>query len=72
MVLVWQIVTGTILVFYYRTETPFERVQYIMYEVRFGWAVRIFHFNGARLFLFLVYLHILKALIYTSYKLVKV
>src|SRR6476646_411731 len=48
---VTQIVTGTLLLLYYRpsAETAFERVQFIMGEVRFGWLVRSIHSWSANL-----------------------
>nr|ACB06201.1 cytochrome b [Caenorhabditis briggsae]ACB06213.1 cytochrome b [Caenorhabditis briggsae] len=74
MVLVFQIVTGTFLAFYYTPDSlmAFSTVQYIMYEVNFGWIFRIFHFNGASLFFIFLYLHIFKGLFFMSYRLKKV
>ena len=74
MVLFFQILTGTFLAFYYTADSlmAFSTVQYIMYEVNFGWVFRIFHFNGARLFFVFLYLHIFKGLFFMSYRLKKV
>lgn len=74
MVLAFQILTGTFLAFYYTPDRAmaFSTVQYIMYEVNFGWMFRIFHFNGARLFFIFLYLHIFKGLFFMSYRLKKV
>nr|YP_009390974.1 cytochrome b [Caenorhabditis remanei]ARV88227.1 cytochrome b [Caenorhabditis remanei] len=74
MVLVFQIVTGTFLAFYYTPDSlmAFSTVQYIMYEVNFGWIFRIFHFNGASLFFIFLYLHIFKGMFFMSYRLKKV
>lgn len=74
IVLAFQILTGVFLAFYYTADSTiaFSRVQYIIYEVNFGWIFRIFHFNGARLFFIFLYLHIFKGLIYISYRLKKV
>lgn len=71
MVLVFQILTGVFLVFYYTPDISlaFSSVQYIMYEVNFGWVFRIFHFNGASLFFIFLYLHIFKGLFFSSYRL---
>jgi ubiquinol-cytochrome c reductase cytochrome b subunit len=44
-------------------------VQYIIYEVNFGWIFRIFHFNGASLFFIFLYLHLFKGLFFRSYRL---
>lgn len=74
IILVFQILTGTFLAFYYTAESliAFSSVQYIMYEVNFGWIFRIFHFNGASLFFIFLYLHIFKGLYFISYRLKKV
>nr|YP_011035811.1 cytochrome b [Halicephalobus mephisto]WRI60242.1 cytochrome b [Halicephalobus mephisto] len=71
MVLVFQIITGTFLAFYYSADSllAFNSVQYIMYEVNFGWIFRIFHFNGASLFFIFLYLHFFKGLFFSSYRL---
>lgn len=74
MVLVFQILTGTFLAFYFTNDGSFafSSVQYIMYEVNFGWVFRIFHSNGASLFFIFLYLHIFKGLFFFSYRLKKV
>nr|ARV88275.1 cytochrome b [Caenorhabditis sp.] len=74
MILVFQILTGVFLAFYYTADSlmAFSTVQYIMYEVNFGWIFRIFHFNGASLFFVFLYLHIFKGLFFMSYRLKKV
>ena len=74
MVLAFQILTGTFLAIYYSADSllAFSRVQYIIYEVNFGWIFRIFHFNGARLFFIFLYLHIFKGIFFISYRLKKV
>nr|BAV82620.1 cytochrome b [Ancylostoma ceylanicum] len=71
MVLAFQILTGTFLAFYYTADgsMAFNAVQYIMYEVNYGWIFRIFHFNGASLFFIFLYLHIFKGLFMMSYRL---
>lgn len=74
IVLAFQILTGTFLAIYYSADRllAFRRVQYIIYEVNFGWIFRIFHFNGASLFFVFLYLHIFKGLFFISYRLKKV
>lgn len=74
MVLGFQIFTGTFLAFYYSDDRvlAFSRVQYIMYEVNFGWVFRVLHFNGARLFFVFLYMHLFKGLFFMSYRLKKV
>lgn len=74
MILVFQILTGTFLAFYYTADSliAFSTVQYIIYEVNFGWIFRIFHFNGASLFFVFLYLHIFKGLFFMRYRLKKV
>ena len=52
IILAFQIVTGLFLVINFKPDRrlAFQRVQFIMYEVDFGYLFRIFHFNGANLF----------------------
>lgn len=71
IVLSFQLLTGTLLAIYYSDErlVAFNRVQYIIYEVNFGWILRIFHFNGASLFFIFLYLHFFKGLFFTRYRL---
>ena len=72
IMLVSQILTGFFLTFYYTAGDAFRSVQYIMFEVNFGWLLRIMHSNGASIFFFFIYIHIFKGLIYGSYRLVVV
>lgn len=74
IVLIFQIITGTFLAIYYSADrlVAFSRVQYIIYEVNFGWIFRIFHFNGASLFFIFLYLHIFKGIFFIRYRLKKV
>lgn len=71
MVLVFQILTGLFLTFFYTPDgvLAFYTVQYIILEVNFGWVLRIFHFNGARLFFIFLFAHFFKALYFFSYRL---
>lgn len=71
MVLLFQILTGVFLVFYYCNDRSisFDRVQYIIYESIGGWLVRVMHFNGASLFFIFIYLHIFKGLAFFRYRL---
>ncbi len=71
MLLIFQIVSGTVLVFYYTPDSilAFNSVQYIILETNFGWLLRIFHFNGASLFFIFVYLHFFKGLVFGRYRL---
>jgi len=71
IVLIFQILTGTFLAFYYSADSilAFSSVQYIIYEVNYGWVFRIFHFNGASLFFIFLYLHFFKGLFFFSYRL---
>nr|YP_009306207.1 cytochrome b [Dirofilaria sp. 'hongkongensis']AOP18682.1 cytochrome b [Dirofilaria sp. 'hongkongensis'] len=72
VMLMSQIVTGFFLTFYYTSGDAFSSVQYIMFEVNFGWLLRIIHSNGASMFFLFIYFHIFKGLIYGSYRLVLV
>jgi len=74
IVLIFQILTGTLLAFYYVADSSlaFNSVQYIIYEINYGWIFRIFHFNGASLFFVFLYLHIFKGLFFIRYRLKEV
>jgi ubiquinol-cytochrome c reductase cytochrome b subunit len=46
----------------------FASVEYIMREVPWGWLVRYMHSTGASAFFIVVYLHMMRALLYGSYR----
>ncbi|QDZ30241.1 cytochrome bc complex cytochrome b subunit [Noviherbaspirillum sp. UKPF54] len=70
LVLVIQIVTGIFLVMHYKPEASlaFNSVEYIMRDVPWGWLVRYMHSTGASAFFIVVYLHMLRGLLYGSYR----
>lgn len=65
-----QIISGIWLVMEYTptADGAFASVQHIMREVRYGWFVRLMHTTGASSFFALVYLHMLRGLLYGSYQ----
>lgn len=71
MLLVQQVISGLLLSLYYTPDTQlaFDRVQYIVREVHYGWLVKRLHFNGARILILVLYLHIVKGLFISSYRL---
>jgi ubiquinol-cytochrome c reductase cytochrome b subunit len=70
MVLVIQIVSGIFLTMHYKPDgaTAFASVEYIMRDVPYGWLIRYIHSTGATAFFIVVYLHMLRGLMYGSYK----
>nr|YP_009127932.1 cytochrome b [Gongylonema pulchrum]AIY56386.1 cytochrome b [Gongylonema pulchrum] len=72
IMLISQILTGFFLTFYYSSLDSFMTVQYVMFEVKFGWLLRVMHSNGASMFFLCMYAHIFKGLVYGSYRLVMV
>jgi len=70
MVLVIQIVSGIFLTMHYKPDgaMAFASVEYIMRDVPYGWLIRYIHSTGATAFFVVVYLHMLRALMYGSYK----
>jgi ubiquinol-cytochrome c reductase cytochrome b subunit len=70
LVLVLQLVTGIFLTMFYKPGelTSFDSVEYIMREVNYGWLIRYLHSTGASAFFVVVYLHMVRALLYGSYK----
>lgn len=70
IVLILQLVTGIWLTMNY---TPngngaFASVEYIMRDVEFGWLIRYLHSTGASFFFLVVYLHMVRGLMYGSYQ----
>jgi len=70
IVLVNQIVTGIWLTMSYQPSNAeaFNSVEYIMRDVEWGWLLRYLHSTGASAFFIVVYLHMMRALLYGSYK----
>jgi ubiquinol-cytochrome c reductase cytochrome b subunit len=70
LVLVNQLITGIWLTMFYTpsSQEAFNSVEYIMREVPFGWLLRYMHSTGASAFFVVVYLHMLRGLLYGSYK----
>jgi ubiquinol-cytochrome c reductase cytochrome b subunit len=70
LVLVIQIVSGIFLLAHYQpsADGAFASVETIMYDVKWGWLVRYLHTTGANLFFVVIYLHMLRALLYGSFK----
>ncbi len=70
MVLVIQIISGIFLTMHYKpdAEFAFASVEYIMRDVPYGWLIRYIHSTGATAFFVVVYLHMLRGLMYGSYK----
>lgn len=70
IVFVNQILTGIWLTMNYNpsAEGAFASVEYIMRDVKFGWLLRYMHSTGASFFFIVVYLHMLRGIMYGSYK----
>lgn len=70
LVLVIQIVTGIWLTMNYKpsAEEAFASVEYIMRDVEWGWLIRYLHSTGSSAFFIVIYLHMLRALLYGSFK----
>ncbi len=69
-VLVMQIATGILLTMNYKPDATqaFASVEYIMRDVWGGWFIRYMHSTGASAFFICVYLHMLRGLMYGSYR----
>ena len=70
LVLVLQLVTGIWLTMSYKpsAEEAFNSVEYIMRDVEWGWLIRYMHSTGASAFFIVVYFHMMRGLMYGSYK----
>ncbi|MDN7124315.1 cytochrome bc complex cytochrome b subunit [Pseudidiomarina sp. 1APP75-32.1] len=70
LVLVNQILTGIWLTMNYEpsAEGAFRSVEYIMRDIDYGWLLRYMHSTGASAFFVVVYLHMLRGMMYGSYQ----
>ncbi|WP_333607134.1 cytochrome b [Arsukibacterium sp.] len=70
LVLVNQILTGIWLTMNYEpsAEGAFRSIEYIMRDVEYGWLLRYMHSTGASAFFVVVYLHMLRGMLYGSYQ----
>jgi len=70
VVLVNQILTGIWLTMNYTptAEGAFASVEFIMRDVNWGWLLRYMHSTGASAFFVVIYLHMLRGIMYGSYK----
>lgn len=69
-ILILQILTGVFLTMHYKpdAELAFASVEYIMRDVNWGWLIRYMHSTGASAFFVVIYLHMLRGLMYGSFK----
>ena len=70
LVLVNQLVTGIWLTMDYNpsSEGAFASIEYIMRDVDYGWLLRYMHSTGASAFFIVVYMHMMRGLMYGSYQ----
>jgi ubiquinol-cytochrome c reductase cytochrome b subunit len=61
-----QLITSLLLSMVYSASDllSFDRINYIMIDVNFGWLIRYLHMNGSSFFLAFLYLHIFRGLFY--------
>jgi len=69
ILLVIQILTGVFLAMHYKSDLylAFSSVEYILRDVQYGWLIRYIHSNGASTFFMVVYLHMLRNLLFNSF-----
>jgi ubiquinol-cytochrome c reductase cytochrome b subunit len=69
-VLVNQFVTGIWLTMSFKPSAAeaFNSVEYIMRDVEWGWLIRYMHSTGASAFFIVIYFHMMRGLLYGSYK----
>lgn len=70
LVLAIQLVTGIWLAMFYKPSAAgaFDSVAYIMRDVEWGWLLRYLHSTGASAFFIMVYLHMMRGVLYGSYR----
>lgn len=68
--LIVQIITGILLASHYnaRVEAAFSSTIHITREVIEGWILRFIHINGASLFFLVIFIHIRRGMIFSSFK----
>lgn len=68
--LVIQIITGVVLAMHYAPNAlvAFDSTEHIMRDVNWGWLMRYAHANGASAFFVVVYIHIFRGFLFSSYK----
>ena len=69
LALLVQVLRGLLLAIIFSADigVSFESVSRITRDVNSGWAIRVTHANGARLFFFFLYLHVARGIYYISY-----
>jgi len=67
--LILQIVTGIFLAMHYKSDIllAFSSIEYISRDVQYGWLLRYLHANGASIFFVVVYLHIIRGIMFGSF-----
>lgn len=67
--LILQIATGVFLAMHYKSDLnlAFASVDYICRNVQYGWLIRYLHSNGASVFFLVVYLHMLRNIVFGSF-----
>jgi len=67
--LISQIITGFFLAIHFTGDISiaFKNISHISRDVTNGWLIRSMHANGARLFFFLIYIHIGRGIYYSSF-----
>src|SRR5579863_7577227 len=65
-----QVVTGTLLLFYYRPTVAegFDSVRFIMTRVEFGWLIRSIHSWSANLLIFVAFVHMFSVVFTHAYR----
>lgn len=65
-----QIVTGILLLFYYRPTSAeaFDSIRFIMTKVEFGWLIRSIHSWSANLLIFVVFVHMFSVTLTHAYR----
>jgi quinol-cytochrome oxidoreductase complex cytochrome b subunit len=70
LLLCYQFISGVLLACYYipKLGIAFTSIDYGIRDVAIGWAVSFLHSNGASFFLSFIYIHIIKAICYSSFQ----
>src|SRR5579862_9014059 len=65
-----QVITGTLLLFYYRPTVAegFDSVRFLMTRVEFGWLIRSIHSWSANLLIFVAFVHMFSVVFTHAYR----
>lgn len=70
IIILLQFITGLLLASHFNSgvDLAFSSVIHIIKDVNYGWILRILHINGASIFFTIIYIHIARGMLFSSFK----